>query len=225
MRTCQQFRDLPHDPRRTFHKLFCKALKSLLPDLADAPWYVREREVVNLFVFRHLVPQFQAEGLDIGQLGIEVPVQVSPESVEGRPNVSGDIVVWPHIKAGVWRTCKPLSRIEWKNISCREGSASSLRRQHEDDVRRLHANCELASLNYAVLTARKRQTASHPANLELLCTRIVDAKRAKVVTVGLPCDGTGDESTIFGISYDDAMRRPTGCKVCLGCGIQEGGDA
>jgi len=49
-----------------FDRLFRAALQSFLPDLADAPWYVREREVVNLFVFRHLVPRFIEEELDIG---------------------------------------------------------------------------------------------------------------------------------------------------------------
>jgi len=96
--TFQQFRNLS-EPIGTFERLFHAALQSLVPDLADAPWYVREREVVNLFVFRHLVPQFQAAKLDISQIGIEVPVQVLPESAEGKPAVYADIVVWPHIKA------------------------------------------------------------------------------------------------------------------------------
>ncbi|MBZ5689830.1 MAG: hypothetical protein LAP86_32950 [Acidobacteriia bacterium] len=55
MNAFQQFRDLPADPTVTFERLFRAALESLLPDLAEAPWYVREREVVNLFVFRHLL--------------------------------------------------------------------------------------------------------------------------------------------------------------------------
>jgi hypothetical protein len=46
--TYRQFRDLS-DPIATFKGLFRAALESLLPDLADAPWYVRERDVVNLF--------------------------------------------------------------------------------------------------------------------------------------------------------------------------------
>jgi len=114
MNTSRQFRDLP-DPTATFEGLFRAALESLLPDLADAPCYVRERDVVNLFVFGHLVPQFQDAKLDIGQLGIEVPVQVLPESPSEKPGVYADIAVWHHHKATAWRTCKPLARIEWKN--------------------------------------------------------------------------------------------------------------
>jgi hypothetical protein len=130
MDTFRQFRDLSN-PTGTFDGLFRAALESLLPDLADAPWYVRERDVVNLFVFRHLVPQFQAANLDISQIAIEVPVQVLPESPKEKPGFYADIVVWPHNKATVWRTCKPLARIEWKNISCRTKKAAHLEGEHQ----------------------------------------------------------------------------------------------
>ena len=133
MDTCRQFRDLS-DPIATFEGLFHAALESLLPDLADAPWYVRERDVVNLFVFRHLVRQFQDVKLDIGQFGIEVPVQVLPENPEEKPGVYADIVVWHHNKATAWRTCKPLARIEWKNISCRTKKPAHLEGQHQKDT-------------------------------------------------------------------------------------------
>src|ERR1039457_7034766 len=103
MDMCRQFRDLS-DPTGTFEGLFRTALESLLPDLADAPWYVRERDVVNLFVFRHLVPQFQDAKLDIGQIGIEVPVQVLPESPKEKSAVNADIVVRPHTRAP---PCRP----------------------------------------------------------------------------------------------------------------------
>jgi hypothetical protein len=45
--TFAQLRDRGEDPIAIFEQLFRTALKSLLPDLAKAPWYVREREVVN----------------------------------------------------------------------------------------------------------------------------------------------------------------------------------
>jgi hypothetical protein len=207
MTTSQQFRDLS-EPTGTFERLFHAVLKTLLPDLADAPWYVREREVVNLFVFRHLIPQFQTEHLDISQLGIEVPVQVSPGSDKGRPSVYADIVVWWHSKATVWRTCKPLARIEWKNISCREQSPANLKRQHRENVRCFHQNWQFASLNYAVLTARQR------GSVEVCCTRIVDGVREEMLPVP-PCTGTGDESTIIGIGYGPAMSRPQACPDCI----------
>src|ERR1035441_10819084 len=171
--TFQQFRDLPN-PIATFERLFRAALESLVPDLADAPWYIREREVVNLFVFRHLVPQFQAEKLDLGQISIEVPVQVFPESIKSKPTVYADIAVWPHIKATLWRTCKPLARIEWKNISCRQKSTCDLERQHQEDIDHLNLNWQLASTNYAVLTARQG------GGVEIRCKRIARSEERRV---------------------------------------------
>jgi hypothetical protein len=44
MTTFRQFRDLPEEDRvSTFERLFRVALESFLPDLASAPWHVRER--------------------------------------------------------------------------------------------------------------------------------------------------------------------------------------
>jgi hypothetical protein len=174
MSTFQQFRDLP-DPTGTFDKLFRAALEKLLPDLADAPWYVREREVVNLFVFGHLIRQFQDKNLDIRQIGIEVPVQniPDPETSNPRLSVSADIVVWPHKKATLWRTCRPLARIEWKNISCREMHPRELVRQHETDIRRLNRNSQLACLSYAVLTDQQDK------HVNVRCTRIVNERESE----------------------------------------------
>ena len=151
MDKCRQFRDLS-DSTGTFEGLFRAALESLLADLADAPWYVRERDVVNLFVFRHLVPQFQAANLDNSQIAIEVPVQVLPEGLKEKPSVYADIVVWPHSRATVWRKCKPLARIEWKNISCRTKKAAHLEGQHQKDILHLRHNSYLSSMSYALLS-------------------------------------------------------------------------
>ena len=152
----QEFRNLPN-PIDTFEALFIAALEELLPDLADAPWYVREREVVNLFVFGHLIPQFQTRNLDVGQISIEVPTRniPDPENTKGKLGVSADIIVWLHKKATLWRTCRPLARIEWKNISCREKTPRELEQQHEGDIRRLNRNQQLACLSYAVLTDQR----------------------------------------------------------------------
>lgn len=162
----QQFRDLP-DPTHTFDGLFRAALETLLPELADAPWYVREREVVNLFVFRHLVPQFQAANLDISQIGIEVPVRKSPKTAKEKHGKYADIVVWPHNKATLWRNCRPLIHIEWKNISCREKSPQKLEREHEKDICSLMDNREFVCASYAVLTN------SRDGHVEVRCQRIL----------------------------------------------------
>ncbi len=208
MSPVRQFSELS-EPIGTFERLFCAALAELLPDLTESPWYVREREVVNRFVFRWLIPKFQSENLDISQIGIEIPVQVSPQSRKEKPSVSGDIVVWLHSKAGVWLTCKPLARIEWKNISCREKSGSNLNRQHRRDIERLIHNSRLAYLNYAVLTSRQG------GKVELLCTRIVDGTPTELLELG-PSNGSGTEveNIISKMDYNDAMSRQHECPHC-----------
>jgi len=40
MSTFEQLRDCGEDPIATFEQLFFAALSKLLPDLAEAPWYV-----------------------------------------------------------------------------------------------------------------------------------------------------------------------------------------
>ena len=159
-----------------------------------------------------IIPQFQTENLNISQISIEVPVQVSPERDKGKPGVYADIVVWRHNKAGVWRTCKPLARIEWKNISCREKSPANLKRQHQDDVDHLRRNCARASLNYAVLTARQG------GKVDIHCTKIVDARGDEMLPLPPFCAGTGDEKTIMKIGYRKAMSRPQTCPDCIGQG-------
>lgn len=213
MSTFRQFRDLPEEDRvSTFERLFRDAFESLLTDLAEAPWYVREHEVVNLFVFRHLIPQFQAENLDISQIGIEVPVQVSPESDKAKPGVVADIVVWPHIKATMWRRCRPLARIEWKNISCREENLRGLERQHEKDIARLNQNRKLACVSYAVLTDQRDR------HVEIRCTRIADEKdpenffsRPFRLAATYPEKATTDLQR----SYRPLLSRPQACPDCI----------
>jgi hypothetical protein len=178
MTTFAQLRDRGEDPIAIFEQLFRAALKSLLSDLAKAPWYVREREVVNLFVFSHLIPQFQEKNLDISQLGIEVPVQKLPKSIEatvGKPaelplspdkahvlkpskqvkearGKYADIVVWPHAEATLWQTCRLLVHIEWKHISCRTPNPPNLEQAHADDICLLKHNRTLVCVSYAILT-------------------------------------------------------------------------
>jgi len=206
--TFLQFRDLP-DPIDTFERLFAAALQSLLDDLADAPWFIREREVVNRFVFRHLIPQFQAEALDINQIGIEIPVQVFPEDDDHKPGVYADVVVWPHAKATTWRTCKPLARIEWKNASCREKSLTSLMKGHKKDIAHLERNSHLASLNYAVTTARQKGKEV----VELRCKRIVKG-RATEEFLSASCNRTGDE-TVYQGSIRKLTLRGQACEGCV----------
>jgi hypothetical protein len=206
MDTCRQFRDLS-DPIATFEGLFRTALESLLPDLADAPWYVRERDVVNLFVFGHLIPQFRTAEMDIRQIAIEVPVQVLPESPNAKPSVYADIVVWHHNKATAWRTCKPLARIEWKNISCRAKKTAHLEGEHQRDILHLKRNSHLASMGYALLTVRQGQI------VELRCKRIATGIEDEFFSDRRA--GTGDETPITVPGYEAAMSKPQGCPDCV----------
>jgi hypothetical protein len=207
MTTFHQFRDLS-DPTAAFGELFRAALESL-PDLADAPWYVRERDVVNLFVFRHLVPTFQAANLDIGQIAIEVPVQVLPQSPEEKHGVYADIVVWPHNKATVWRKCKPLARIEWKNISCRVKNARHLEGQHQKDIEHLNDNCQLTSMGYALLTVRQG------GSVEIRCKRIADGKVSEFLTLKREATNKDEENAISRLPYEAAMSRKQECPICV----------
>jgi hypothetical protein len=165
----QQFRDLPN-PTETFDRMFRDALETLLSDLAKAPWYVREREIVNLFVFRHLIPEFQRRNLDISQLGIEVPVLKSPKAPKEKLGKYADIVVWPHTKATRWHLCRPLVHIEWKTTSCRERHPPGLERGHQGDIRRLMDNRESVGRSYAVLTTWR------DGYVDVRCTQIREGK-------------------------------------------------
>lgn len=49
MTTPKQFRDLP-EPVETLEAILRRALETLVDDLSDVPWFIREREVINVFV-------------------------------------------------------------------------------------------------------------------------------------------------------------------------------
>lgn len=207
----QQFRDLP-DPVHKFDALLRVALASLLPDLAAAPWYVREREVVNLFVFRHLIPQFQTENLDIGQLGIEVPVLKIRESPKAKLGKSADILVWSHSKATIWQRCKPLVHVEWKNISCRENNPDELKRQYKRDIRYLHNNRRSVCVSYAVLTDQRDRC------VDLCCKRIVDGREPEnFFSEPLKCAATCPESAITDLQFrsSELLLRSQACPDCI----------
>jgi hypothetical protein len=200
--------DAAGDQASKFAKVFKAGLESLLPDLAEAPWYIREREVVNRFVFRHLVPKFPDADLDVSQLGIEVPVQVFPESNKAKPSVYADIVVWRHGSAGVWLRCKPLARVEWKNISCRDKTGEIWRR-HQEDVSHLRQNATLAFLNYAVITSRRR------GMVRVSCKQIMNGTEAEFYSAECVATGLEFESAINNLGYREAMLRTQTCNDCI----------
>lgn len=201
----KQFCELT-DPIYTFERIFRNALSSLVTDLSDAPWFLREREVINRIAFGHLVPKFQDENLDITQIAIEVPVLKSPSHEREKRASNGDLVIWPHGKATVWNRCKPLARIEWKNINCREVRSSNLRLEHRNDIERLQSVADLATLNYAVLTERSKGT------MKLSCQKVTHD--GPVPFDNLTQAGTGDESKFRKHSYEELTTHEQLCPRC-----------
>jgi hypothetical protein len=223
MTMVQQFRELP-DPCGRFDELFRAALKTLLDDLASAPWYVREREVVNLFVFGHLVREFQNADLDIRQISIEMPVlklprdsdtNLLPQSMKPREarGKYADIVVWPHMMGTRWLTCKPLVHIEWKNISCREENPGNLERGHSKDIRALKHNQSLVCMSYAVLTDQRDR------RVNIRCTRIVEEREEDFFAaepLGRAATCPVEAFTDLLHTYDEVLSRPqrSACPDC-----------
>ena len=105
------------------------SLSSLIDDISAADWTgCREREVVSLFCFGHLLRHCRPCTFlhDPTQIAIEVAVpQVAGQArVTGKPTskrqVCKDIVVWPRPRMTCWDaagepTVRPTSVIEWKH--------------------------------------------------------------------------------------------------------------
>lgn len=187
-----------------FKQIFKAALGKLLPELSDCPWFVREREVVNLFAFRCLIPEFQNAGFGIDQIGIEFPLQKLPGSKHGRPGSAADLLVWSHEKATLWSGCKPLARIEWKNKSCRGTGLDAATHRQQEDVEFLRENRCFSTLNFAVLTTR------HKGHLRLCCKEVT-SEGDVISFFGAERQGTGDESEICEINYSDICQHPGSC--------------
>jgi hypothetical protein len=154
------------------------SLEALAQELLRGDWLGRrEREVVSLFCFGHLLPHFRAGAVlhDPAQMSIEVAVPQIPgqKSLAGKKGnkeqVCKDIVIWPRPRMVVWDssgrpTMRPMSVIEWKHNG---GAVSGY------DVKWL---CEFSSLSeefvgYAVCTQLPAR------GFTLSCTRIASGER------------------------------------------------
>lgn len=102
------------------------ALDSLVSDLSGRPWRGRERELVSLFAFQHLLPvgAISRPALKPGQIGIEVAVpQHRPHGGRHRKaNVCKDLVIWPAERMTTWMgsdstPAYPLAAMEWKTLN------------------------------------------------------------------------------------------------------------
>lgn len=102
------------------------SLQRLVDDLNHAPWVGRERELVSLFVFEHLLDEGSRLNppLRPGQVGIEVAVPQHPPHGGRRrqPNVCKDVVIWPETRMTTWGPDQqelryPLAVLEWKSFN------------------------------------------------------------------------------------------------------------
>jgi hypothetical protein len=149
-----------------FDQMLKSSLGSLYQELVLNDCYVREHEVVNLFVFGHLVPAFVRETLDLRQIGIEYPVQKIKATKTAKERARKDLVVWPKCGATLWNQHYPLAVVEWKHISRLTKYPNKSRREHEQDIGWLVENQDLMQVGYAVIVEHTAAT------LSLSCTRV-----------------------------------------------------
>jgi|SRR6516165_8426895 hypothetical protein len=167
------------NPLTLLDRLVRRAMCALFTDVCLYPHLVREHELVNRFVFAHLVREFEPENLDLTQIGIECPVRVSQLDAEykakhtnssrQKPGPRKDLVIWPHSEATLWCGCKPLAVIEW---TFSNWISKGKRREHEWDCRFIEVNTPIAfSSGYAVYVHRDQEAATlqciskNPVNL------------------------------------------------------------
>jgi len=168
-------------------KVLRSTLAALFADLERCNWYVREHEVVNRFVFVHLIPAFQSNNLDLALLGIESPVMQMRQHPKSKLGARKDVVIWREagdtflkgcdLSDGLdeslrEQACKPLAVMEWKNISRITPRPADVTKAHGDDIEWLRANLQgkKFDVGYAILVDQR--SAPH-----LTCRRMtVDAE-------------------------------------------------
>src|SRR5437879_4179613 len=153
-------------------------MSSLVQDLSANDWTGRrEREVVSLFCFGHLLGKCTRDRFlhDVTQISIEVAVpQVTGQigrtgKTTSKDQVCKDIVIWPRPRMTCWDsegkpTIRPTSIIEWKH---NEGVLSG----YDVDWLREFSGGTGNFVGYAVSTNYGR-----PHNFRLSCTRIYDGE-------------------------------------------------
>jgi hypothetical protein len=164
------FADLT-DPIAIFDGFMRTSLPALYGELLSSDCYVREHEVVNLFVFGHLVPLFQAHDLDLRQIGIEYPVTKLQSSAVSKPRARKDLVIWPKVGATLWNGFAPLAIVEWKHISMRTDRPLDVRSGYRMDIEWLKQNRDRMRVGFAVLVERRSEF------LSLECVRVQDVEQ------------------------------------------------
>lgn len=145
-------------------EIISRSLKSLLKDISQHSWYGREREIVSLYAFGHLLPLCSASSVlfDPTQIGIEVAVpQLKAESNRRlKTLICKNVVIWSRPKMTCWNTESdcfqyPLAVLEWKSVNRIDGATQRKRKltEYQSDVEWLRRTSELARgfVGYAVL--------------------------------------------------------------------------
>src|ERR1035437_7091358 len=158
-----------------FEKLLHESLTSLFKELRDSNWYIREREIVNLFTFGHLVPRFLEQGLDLTMIGIEVPTLSAPRTEKAKIGSPKDLVIWAEPRTTLWKGCelflgmdlktlrvhgrKPFAIIEWTATNRIRDTAAAQRvqRDHKYDIEGLIRNLDggMMTIGYAILVEQR----------------------------------------------------------------------
>lgn len=160
------FEDFP-DPVSELDRMMTDSLRTLYEELVVSECYVREHEVVNLFVFGHLVPLFQRHNLDLRQIGIEYPVSKIVERPKSKPGARKDLVIWPKVGATRWNNHKPIAVVEWKHISRITPQPTEVRKAYLKDIEWLTVNREMMLVGFAILVERTK------SGLGLECARVL----------------------------------------------------
>jgi hypothetical protein len=122
-----------------------------------------------------------------------------------------DLIVWSHERASLWGGCKPLARVEWKNISQFDDKRRrrTVTQDHLGNIEFLVRNFAGAQASYAVLTSRL------DGWMRLSCKKITGAGAIELVAEERPA-----------IQYPgDSMRDYlSGLVPCSNCSGQSGRD-
>ncbi len=167
-------RDTPNPAINDLDAVIRSSLSSLVSGFSADNWTGRrEREVVSLFCFGHLLRECRPESFlhDATQISIEVAVPQLTGQIgrtgksTSKDQVCKDVVIWPGPRMTCWNsdgkpTVRPISVIEWKH---NEGVIPGY---DVDWLREFSATAE-DFVGYAVSTNH-----GGPHNFRLSCTRI-----------------------------------------------------
>jgi hypothetical protein len=142
--------------------LIRRSLASLIADL-EAGFKGKEREIVSLHVFGHLIPLCPAYSVDPAQFGIEVGVPQHSSAPGAKVRVCKDFVIWARPKLTCLESLNtyPAAIVEWKVLHSWDGVSSvhRKRKEHLKDLEWMRGATEQATdlTGYVVLLDQRSQ--------------------------------------------------------------------